>query len=103
MVVQGSSCIRATDSGEHAVQVSMARDIIATRVSAGIRPCVPRALVTMSVHWPMIGMVATFAIAAGIAATVPLVGLSALIFTLYGRVQVALSKSGYITPFLTKR
>jgi nickel/cobalt transporter (NicO) family protein len=108
--------------------------IVATGFAAGVRPCVGAIFVligSIAARMPLVGMAATFAMAAGVAVTVTVVGLSAvgtnrlmskranqlhvrlraarrwvaasgaLLIVLLGAVQVALRLSGYIQPSLT--
>lgn len=101
-------------------------------VAAGIRPCVVSIfvlIVTAPVQMPVVGMAATFAIAAGVALMISLVGQvhsaptvssqlacsvsirarpgvyspsqGALVIMLYGCAEVALLMGGCISPSLT--
>ncbi|WGS40708.1 high frequency lysogenization protein HflD [Burkholderia sp. JSH-S8] len=100
---------------------------VATGFAAGVRPCVGAIFVligSVAARAPSIGIAATFAMAAGVALTVTLVGLGAvgasklltkrlrialrwiaasgaLIIALFAAVQISLLLSGYMQPSLT--
>jgi nickel/cobalt transporter (NicO) family protein len=109
---------------------SMFSQMIATGFAAGVRPCVGAIFVligSIAARMPSIGIAATFAMAAGVAVTVTLVGLGAvhtnrlltsganhlrnaqrwiaacgaLLIVLFGAVQISLLLCGYIQPSLT--
>ncbi|MFC0574528.1 nickel/cobalt transporter [Paraburkholderia solisilvae] len=109
---------------------SMFSQMIATGFAAGVRPCVGAIFVligSIAARVPSIGIAATFAMAAGVAVTVTLVGLGAvhtnrlltkganhvrnaqrwiaacgaLLIVLFGAVQISLLLCGYIQPSLT--